>query len=358
MIKVGIIGCGKIADQHATQIRRIPRCQIVAACDREPLMARQMAERFGIPRVYDDVTRMLAEARPDIVHITTPPVEHFALCRQCLEAGIHTYVEKPFTLNLSEAENLIGIADKNSVMLTVGHNVQFSPESRRMRELVDQGYLGGPPMHIESMYCYDLADGNARAFLGDRNHWLRKLPGKLLQNLISHGIAKIVPFIPSDRPKVRAQGFVSPYLRGLGEKEIVDELRVMVNSDNAVTAFFTFSSSIRPLQNQLRLFGPKHSLIVDQDHQVVVKMDGGSYKAQMNYILPPLRQAKEYRQNAFQNLRRFLHRDLHLDTGMKYLIESFYAATEGKCPIPLPYREILLVSRIMEDIFQQVGGQA
>ncbi len=83
-----------------------------------------------------------------------------------------------------------------------------------MRALVKSGYLGGPPVHMESYYCYDLGDPSyARALLGDKNHWVRRLPGKLLQNIISHGIARIAEFLTSDAPQVIAYGFVSPLLK-------------------------------------------------------------------------------------------------------------------------------------------------
>src|SRR5437016_4581067 len=125
MLSVAIVGCGKIADQHAEQILRIPGSQIVAVCDREELMARQLQERLDLK-------------------------------------------------------------------LTVGHNAQFSHAANRMRKLVQEGFLGGFPLHVESYYCYDLGDaGYAKALLGDSSHWVRNLPGGLLQNTISHGISKI-----------------------------------------------------------------------------------------------------------------------------------------------------------------------
>ena len=77
MLRIGIVGCGKIADQHALAIGRIPDCQIVAVCDRELLMARQLAERFGNPQCFSDVGLMLKSVTPDVVHITTPPQSHF-----------------------------------------------------------------------------------------------------------------------------------------------------------------------------------------------------------------------------------------------------------------------------------------
>src|ERR1700690_2795312 len=110
MLKVAIVGCGKIADSHVSEIRRIEGCEIVAVCDREPLMARQLCERFPIKRYFTDLTELLDEARPDVVHITTPPESHFHLAKLCLEQGTHFYVEKPFTLYADEAQRLFEIA--------------------------------------------------------------------------------------------------------------------------------------------------------------------------------------------------------------------------------------------------------
>src|SRR3954466_8843356 len=110
MLKVGIVGCGKIADSHAAQIRRIRDCQMVAACDREPLMAKQFCERFGVKDCFDNLTQLLKESRPEVVHITTPPQSHFPAAKECLEAGCHVYVEKPFTLDAAEPEELVELA--------------------------------------------------------------------------------------------------------------------------------------------------------------------------------------------------------------------------------------------------------
>ena len=99
MLKVAIVGCGKIADAHAAQILRIAGCEIVGVCDREPLMARQLCERFPVKRYFTDLAELVTEARPDVIHITTPPESHFDIARFCLEHGCHVYVEKPFTID-------------------------------------------------------------------------------------------------------------------------------------------------------------------------------------------------------------------------------------------------------------------
>src|SRR5712664_2187491 len=107
MLKVAIVGCGKIADAHASQIQRIKGCEIVGVCDRELLMAKQLYERFPVKSYYADLSELLNHARPDVVHITTPPQSHYNLAKFCLEYGSHVYVEKPFTLCAYEAGSLI-----------------------------------------------------------------------------------------------------------------------------------------------------------------------------------------------------------------------------------------------------------
>src|SRR5207245_7617632 len=225
MLKVAIVGCGKIADSHASQIQRIKGCEIVGVCDREELMARQLAERFNIARHFDDFTELIEEARPDVLHITTPPQSHFSIAKRCLEEGCHVYIEKPFTLYRKEAEELIALAGRKNLKLTAGHDDQFRHAARRLRQMVRDGYLGGAPVHMESYYCYELEETSAyaKALLGDRNHWVRELPGHLLHNIISHGIARIAEFLAADTPEVFALGVVSPMLRRMGEAGIVDE---------------------------------------------------------------------------------------------------------------------------------------
>lgn len=357
MMKIGIVGCGKMAEQHIVQILKINDASIVAVCDTEMLMAKQMAERYGISCYFSDLQAMLDAVKLDVVHITTPPQSHFALGKICLAAGCHVYMEKPFTVTFREAGALIKQADKKNLKIIAGHNAQFTPAMVQMRELVQQGYLGGKPVHMECYYCYELADERyAKAFLGDKEHWLRKLPGTLLQNIISHGISKIVEFLSSDNPMVIAHGFTSSFLKNVGEKNITDELRVLIKDKDGTTAHFTFSTQIGPAPHTFRLHGPKRSLYVDDDHQILIKNDGVVPKSYLNYFLPPFGYAKQYLRTASSNIYKFIKRDFYLpnDAGLKMLIETFYGSIREDRPLPVSYREILLTYKIMDSIFSQI----
>jgi predicted dehydrogenase len=352
---VAIIGCGKIADQHVLACRRVAGCQLVGLCDREVLMARQLGERFGITACFADAAEMLRAVRPDVVHITTPPQGHFALAKPCLEAGSHVYLEKPFTVTAPEAAELIRLADSRGLKITAGHNLQFTPEMLRMRRLLEEDFLGGKPVHLESHFSYDLGDASyVGPLLGNRDHWVRQLPGQLMHNILSHGLAKLSPFLDDDLVELHASAHQSEQLHRLGGDEILDELRVLIRDAAGTTAFFCFSTQLKPGLNRLRVCGPANSLTVDHASGTLVRHENRSYKSYLTFFAPPLNEAGQHFRNACGNFFSFVKGRLHQDAGMKELIGRFYESIRSQSPPPIPYREILLTARMMDEIFAQI----
>ena len=356
MLKAAIIGCGKIAEAHAEVIRSFSStATLIATCDKELLMAKQLAERFGAKSFYDDLPKMLKEEPPDVVHITTPPQSHFELAKTCLEAGCHVFVEKPFTVNAEEAKELIHLAISKNLKLTIGTDEQFSPVALEMRHLIKSGWLGGPPTHMDVYYCYDLGDERyARAFLKNRSHWLWRLPGQLIQNIIPHAVMKFCEFMVDGEATVSAQGFTSKLLQNLGELELKDELRAIVTDSNHTTAYLTFSTQIGPPLRQFLIFGPKNSLLLDQDHHALIKIPGKTYKSYLEKTIPLHNFARQYRQNMTRNIKLFLKREFHLKRGLYNLIRLFYQSIEQDAPPPIPYEKIELCSKIIDEIIEQI----
>ena len=309
MIKVGILGCGKIADAHADAICSVQGAKIVGVCDSEELMAKQLYERYPVKKYFSNLNAFLQEAQPDVVHITTPPQSHYELGMLCLKAGCHVYMEKPFTLNTDEAEKLIQFSIEKNLKLTVGHNEQFSHVSIRARKLIRDGFLGGEPIHMDSIHCYNFGDkGYAKALLGDHSHWVRALPGKFLHNLISDGISKISEYLKSDSPLVIAQGFTSPLLKSINETDIIDELRVLIIDGDRATAYFTFSSQMGPMLRDFRVYGPVNSISLDYDQETLIKIYKTNYKSYMRTFLAPRIIAKQYTSNYRENILKFIKR--------------------------------------------------
>jgi hypothetical protein len=107
------------------------------------------------------------------------------------------------------------------------------------------------------------------------------------------------------------------------------------------------------------VYGQKRSLIVDDDHQVVLRLDNKAYKSYMRLFVPPLVFARQYLGNLAINLARFAQSDFHLpnEAGLFTLISSFYRSVADGAPLPIPYRQILMTSRVMDAALEHIKSK-
>jgi predicted dehydrogenase len=141
-MKAALIGAGRIARQHLSCLRTLEGVELVAVCDRSPAAAEAAAERFDAAAWFTDHRAMLDEARPDVVHVTTPVDTHFALAADALRAGAHAFVEKPVAASLAEVEELVDIARSAERSLVEDHNYLFNPSVRWLERVVESCALG------------------------------------------------------------------------------------------------------------------------------------------------------------------------------------------------------------------------
>jgi predicted dehydrogenase len=358
-LKIAIVGCGKIADGHAEEIAKLPPgcAALVACCDREILLAEQLAARYGIPRHYDGYEEMLARETPDVVHVTTPPASHVPLARQAIDAGAHVYVEKPFALSAAEARELLAHADEGGRRVTVGWSSFFDPPALDMRARIARGAVGDP-VHVESAYGYDLRGPFGRALLSDGAHWVHALPGKLLHNVIDHPLSKIAEFLTDDEPEVCARAFsLRPERFGDARDALHDELRVLIRGAR-VSAYCTFSSHIHPSLQFLRVYGTRGSLDVDFNARLVTRETAVELPSAIGRVLPAFVQARAFLAQGAQNVWRFARADFQFFAGLQTQLRRFYDACEGRGDVPIPYRDIVRVCWLMDEIWRQVGPSA
>lgn len=357
-LKVALVGCGKIADGHVEEIRKLGSwARVVAVCDRELLMAEQLAVRYGIPAYYDDYTRMLDVERPDVVHVTTPPQSHLALGKTAIDAGCHVYVEKPLTLSATDSRELVTHAERAGRKLTVGYSYLFDPPALELRDLIARGVLGDV-VHVDSFFGYNLSGPFGAAVLGDGAHWVHRLPGKLFHNNIDHLLYKATEFLDDERPCVRAFGTVRRDRRfGDARDALQDELRVMIQGQR-VSVFGTFSSHIRPAGHFARVYGTKNTAHVDYVARTVTLDASPRLPSAIGRLLPAFDQARQYGRAGVRNVRSFLRSDFHYFSGLNRLIAKFYDSIVADGEPPIPYRDIVRISVLMDEIFRQVDQEA
>jgi predicted dehydrogenase len=353
MLKVVLVGCGKIADAHVEAIKANPKARLTAVCDMEPLMAEQLAMRYGISRCYSEFEEMLEAESPDVVHVTAPPSAHVPLALQAIRAGAHLFVEKPLALNHTDAKILIESAESAGKLLTTGYIYNFDPVALEIREFLASGLIGDV-VHVESYYGYSLKGEFGSAVLSDPTHWVHRLPGKLFHNNIDHLLNKIVQFIPDDAPEIQARAFQRAPESVVGNLQ--DELRVLIQGRN-VSAYATFSANAKPMGHFLRVYGARNSLHADFAARTVVLEPAQTVPSALGRLLPGFGQAVRYGRAAVRNTRRFLRSEFHYFQGMRTLLDAFYEAILNEGDPPIPYRDMLRVAAWMDEIFAQTANQ-
>ena len=144
-IKVGIIGCGGIANgKHLPSLKKLDNGQIVAFCDLIEEKAQQSAKNFGTPdaKVYTDYKDLLKDESIVSVHVCTPNKSHSFITIDALNAGKHVLCEKPMAKTAAEAEKMLEAARKNKKLLTIGYQGRYNPDVQYMKKVAEAGELG------------------------------------------------------------------------------------------------------------------------------------------------------------------------------------------------------------------------
>jgi predicted dehydrogenase len=344
-LTTALIGCGQIADAHLQELRRIPTVSVVAVCDVHLDVARQAAMRFGVSRVFDGVDRLLAETRPDVVHITTPPHTHRPLALQCLEAGAHVYVEKPFTVDAMEAEEVTRAAETRRLCVCLGHDQLFDPAWEECRRRVASGEIG-EIVHVEAVQGYDLDGPFGRVLQHDPLHWVHRLAGGLFQNVMSHALARILDLIPDESLEVSARWFPTA-----AASPFPTELRVLLFGARA-TGALTFSCRARPARRVTRVLGTQCTLEVDLDSRSVTIERTSLLPGAIGKVELAWHRFAQARRHLTTNLIRLGRCDLHYFEGMHVLLQRFYNALASGQAIPVPHADALRTTRVMDAVFE------
>jgi predicted dehydrogenase len=342
-LRVAIVGCGQIADAHLQEVKKIHKAHVVAVCDQFPELALQAAERFGVSETYNDVGKMLDLARPDVVHVTTPPHTHAPLASQALAAGAHVYVEKPFALNVAEADTVLEVAKEHNRLVCVGHDQLFDPCWAELQERYIRGDLG-EVVHVDSVMGYDLSGPFGQLMAGDPAHWIHRLPGGLFQNNVSHAVYKVTEFLRDNQPRVWATWFATT-------GSAPTELRVLLRGSE-VTANILFSSTARPVQRVVRVYGTRACAEVDFDGRVLRWVRPAGLPGALAKLEMPWRHLSEAGRSLGRQIWRFLRSDLQYFAGMNRLFRAFYRAIATGGQSPTPPGDIRRVTAIMDQIFE------
>jgi len=235
-VKTAVIGIGYLGKEHARIYRELETCELVGVSDADA-SRKEIADAHGVP-FYKDYRDLIGKV--EAVSIATPTFTHCDIARQFLDAGIHTLIEKPITLKLSDADLLIEIAKRKNLALQVGHLERHNPGFRRICEIAK---------NIRFLEIHRLGP-----FTGRINDC-----GVVL-DLMIHDIDIVLSIVNSEVASFDAIGInvITPY---------EDIANVRIKFKNGAVADMTASRLTPEKQRKIRIFQEDAYISLDYDQQ-------------------------------------------------------------------------------------------
>lgn len=141
-VKIGVIGCGSIAQhRHLPEYKMNEQVELVAVCDINTERANSVAQQYGV-KAYTNYEELLASGTVEAVSVCTPNYLHAPISVAALNSGVHVLCEKPMATSEEEAKAMIEAAKTNGKKLMIGHNQRFVASHQKARELIEKGEIG------------------------------------------------------------------------------------------------------------------------------------------------------------------------------------------------------------------------
>ncbi|WP_097002629.1 Gfo/Idh/MocA family protein [Lacrimispora amygdalina] len=157
VLKIGIMGTGRIATLLAETMIQMPEVCLYGAASRSIKKAEEFAARFSIKKAYGSYEELAADTEIQLIYIATPHSEHCSNARLCLEHGKHVLCEKSFAANYSQAKEMIDLAEEKKLMITEAMWVRYMPMAETLKDILNSGIIG-EPMTLTANLAYLVAD--------------------------------------------------------------------------------------------------------------------------------------------------------------------------------------------------------
>jgi predicted dehydrogenase len=343
VIRSAVIGAGRVAQQHLACVASLPQAELVGVCDLSPALAESAAERFGARASFTDPARMLAETRPDVVHITTPVASHFRLAHECLDAGAHVFLEKPATVRLEELVALLSLAEEKRRILVEDYNYLYNEPVRRLRQWVDEGALG-EVVHADVLLCLNVLDKDYPAMDANLRSPVLDLPGGVIADFLPH-LASL------------AHAFCGPAstVRTLWDKRNAssplpyDEFRAVIRGARA-SASLAFSAHAQPDSFRITVLGTRARATADIFENRATRAWLRPVAKPLVPLLNALDEARATRRSAWKLLWRKLGSGPGSYDGLWFLVRNVYEALAAGKPPPVTPGDMLEVNRLVDEL--------
>lgn len=337
-MKIGIIGCGNIADVHLKYVTRRVKRSGIALCDLDENRLEDAARRWGIAARYTGLDAMLKDFKPDAAHVLTPPAAHKDAAVRCLQGGCHVLIEKPMCLTDREAGEITAAAAAAGRLVCVDHMRLYDPQYLKVRELLASGKLGSV-VCVTGYYSHDVLEKSAA---DPTARWTRRLNGGMLFDVAPHMVYLLEDLLPG----LEHQNTV---LRKDAHGNVTDVLAVFASRQGA--GMVNISLRVFPLQNQLFIECTRGHVRLDLRNFVTTvriksrlpnaaERVAGNLSAGMQTLAGTVAAATGFARGKIDPYR-----------GLETVIRDFYRAVRGGGASPVPAEKGRILARLLEDMF-------
>lgn len=336
-----VVGCGAIAREHLSAIAELDDVEVAAVCDLSAARAEAAAERFGVARWYTSHVELLADLKPDLVHITTPPASHLAIATDCLAGGLNVFCEKPMTINYSDFCSLRQLAHTKQCMLMENQQNRYHSSVKRIEELIASGELGDV---IDVQILLSLNINGPDSAYTDTNapHFGLGLSGGVIGDFLPH-IAYLAYMFTGKTIDVHS--FWAKHQRC--SPLPADEFRSMIRGERA-TAYVSFSGNAQPDGFLVRVIGTRMRVEANlyEPPRLVIKRSREGEPALMT-LVDGIVESRQILGGTVAGFTRKLAGTSSYD-GMKEMISKTYRAIELREPQPISLDEIDAIARLVD----------
>jgi len=157
-LRWGILGCGRVSHDFVQALKLVPTASVAACAARDLSRAQAFAMKHAVARAYGVYDKLLQDASVDIVYVGNVHAFHRQVGEQCLKAGKHVLLEKPFTCNTEDAKYLIELAASKKLFLQEGMWTRFFPAVEQARSLVLEQEVLGEIVSVQSDFQFNASD--------------------------------------------------------------------------------------------------------------------------------------------------------------------------------------------------------
>ena len=348
-LRVGIVGCGRVANQHVFAIQASGRAQLVGVADVNLENATRLATLAGIDNVYSSLEDLLRSTQLDVVHIVTPPAYHYDNAKMILDHGVSVFLEKPLVFTATEMRDLYRAAAAKQVSLCPDFTLLFHPHLQQAIAMVESGRMGRVK-HVECHMYLDPSDlHGSEVTEASGLHWSYRLPGGPLRNFLSHPLSMAL-FFAGVSEDVKVNGSASGTLTG----GLVDQLSIQIKGSRC-TASVGISLAIQPACTDVRVFCEKGTFTVNYDSQNLLVERPRALPRAVNRGLASFATAYQLTKQATTNIVKFVLRRIVPYAGLYLLTARFYESLQTSSAPPITSELAESVVQAEELIFQRAG---